>query len=64
MCDLTARLLHQPVSQVIMHRNYEYKVYLVTSVGSVSRRKSENERRYSLDIMKVQYLETLHFGSI
>ena len=53
MCDLTGCLLYQPVSQVIMHRNHEYKVDLVTSVVSVSRRKSENERRCSLDVMKV-----------
>ena len=53
MCDLTGRLLHQPVSQVIMHRNHEYKVDSVTSVGSVSRPKSKNERRCSLDVTKV-----------
>ena len=55
MCDLTDRLLHQPVTQVIMHRNNEYKVDSVTSVGSVSRRISQNVRRYSLDVMKVKF---------
>ena len=54
MCVLTGRLLHQPVSQVIMHRNHElYKVDSVISVLSVSGRKSENEHRCSLDVMKV-----------
>ena len=37
MCDLTGRLFHQPVSQVITHRNHEYKVDSVTSVGFASR---------------------------
>ena len=53
MCDLTGRLLHQPVSQVIMHQSHKYKVDSVTSVGFVLRGISQNVRRYSLDVMKV-----------
>ena len=37
-----------------MHQNHEYKVHSMTSACSVSRQKSKNECRCSVDVMKVK----------
>ena len=45
-----------------MHQNRKYQVHLVTSARSLSRQKSENERRCSIDVMKVEQQEDIDFN--